>query len=219
MLLINKLSMVKVIQVNVGGFDSNFSYIVTKSDSSKNAIIIDPTGNLSVIETALKLNNLTIGMQLFTHSHPDHTELMNYFISKKVPTYIPPSGLVGKSKDIEACGLKIKVLHTPGHTQESVCFIIEENIFSGDTIFVKGIGTTAYGGNDSILKETLNYLSTLNPSLKLWPGHNYGGASSSLGGALKNSHIKPSDKILEIIKKKVKKYESEQTGNQKKTFK
>lgn len=210
--------MVRVIQVNVGGFDNNFSYIVTKAPSSKEAVLIDPTGDLSAIEHALKSYDLTVKMQIFTHAHPDHTELMHHFVSKGIPTYSPESGEVGKTEEIDIAQLKIKVLHTPGHTNESVCFVIGENIFSGDTIFVKGVGTTAYGGDDDTLKDTLDYLFTLNHSLKLWPGHNYGGAHSTLGDALKNSHIKPGDKALMLIKKKVEKYEKAQLDKQKNTF-
>ncbi len=202
--------MVRVIQVHVGGFDNNFSYLVTKAPSFREAVLIDPTGDLSAIEKAVSDYGLDIKMQIFTHAHPDHTELMQHFVSKKVPVFSPSPGEVGETEEFSVAGLNITVIHTPGHTPESVCFAIGGNIFSGDTIFVKGVGTTAYGGDDDALRETLDYLFTLNHSLRLWPGHNYGGASSSLGEALKNSHIKPGDKALESIKKKVEEYEKEQ---------
>ena len=207
--------MVNVIQLMTGGFDKNFSYLLTKNFSSKEAIIVDPTGELSIIEDELNKKGLTVVAQIFTHSHPDHTELKEYFESKGVKSFFPKNARLGEIEEIKLAGIEITVIHTPGHTKDSVCFLIEDNLFSGDTLFVRGVGTTAYGGNDLELKGTLRLLFTLNHSLKLWPGHNYGGASSTLGEALKNSHIAPSKETLEKIKNKVTEYEK-QSGNHEK---
>ncbi|MEI7961243.1 MAG: MBL fold metallo-hydrolase [archaeon] len=203
--------MVKVIQISVGGFDNNFSYIVLgKGQNSKRGVLIDPTGNKDAIESELEKHNAKIKLQLFTHNHPDHTELFAYFKSKGIKSYNPKPASLGKKEFITVAGLKIEVIHTPGHTKEGVCFIIENNIFTGDTLFVRGIGTTAYGGNDKELTNTLNFLFTLNQNLILYPGHNYGGASEKLGAALLNSHLKPNEKILKLIKNKVAEYEAKQ---------
>ncbi|MCX6803086.1 MAG: MBL fold metallo-hydrolase [Candidatus Diapherotrites archaeon] len=211
--------MVEIIQLSVGGFDKNFSYIVFADKKSREAIIIDPTGDKTIIENALKKYKLILVMQLFTHNHSDHTELREYFSSKKIPTYLITPKSIGKKEILNFAGIKVTVLHTPGHTQESVCFIIEKNIFTGDTLFVKGIGTTAYGGDDGILEKSLNFLCTLDKNITLWPGHNYGGVFSTLDDALKNSHIMPSEKVLKIIKKKVQDYKEKQSRNQRKVSK
>jgi len=199
--------MLKIIQLNVKGFDNNFSYIIFEDlNKSRECVVIDPTGEKEIIENALKENNLSPKIVLLTHLHPDHTELTEYFESKGVEIFTPKPKSFCETDFLEKIGLKIKIIHTPGHTKESVCYQIGDNLFSGDTLFVRGVGTTAYGGNNSELEETLAFLSTLNQKLKLWPGHNYGGNSSTLKEALNNSHLKPSKKILELIKKKVEEY-------------
>jgi glyoxylase-like metal-dependent hydrolase (beta-lactamase superfamily II) len=195
----------RIIQLNVGGFDNNYSYIIIGENNK--AILIDPTGNKKIIEKTIAEKNLTIVVQLLTHSHPDHCELANYFLKKGIK--IKKFEDLFKEKEFEIAGIKIKVLFTLGHTKDSVCFLIENNLFTGDTLFVKGIGTTAYGGNEKELEKTLNYLHTLPQELIIWPGHNYGGNTSSLKEALSFSHKKPSDKVLEEIKKKVKEYEKD----------
>jgi glyoxylase-like metal-dependent hydrolase (beta-lactamase superfamily II) len=87
-------------------------------------------------------------------------------------------------------------------------------LFSGDTLFVKGVGTTAYGGNDEELRESIEFLFSLDKKIILWPGHNYGGEFAELGTALKNSHLKPNARIHEKIRQMVLEYESKQ-GNKK----
>jgi glyoxylase-like metal-dependent hydrolase (beta-lactamase superfamily II) len=195
----------QIIQLNVGGFDNNYSYIVVGENNK--AVLIDPTGNKELIEKTIKEKNLIIVMLLLTHSHPDHCELANYFLKKGIKLKKFEDFL--KEKDLVIAGIKIKVIFTPGHTKDSACFLMENNLFTGDTLFVKGIGTTAYGGNGIELEKTLNYLHTLPQDLIIWPGHNYGGNTSSLKEALSFSKKRPSDKVLEEIKKKVEEYEKD----------
>jgi len=198
----------KVVQISVEGFDNNFSYLII--GENKEAFLIDPTGSKDIIEEVVKENKVNVVAQLLTHSHPDHYELVDYFKSKGIKL-IDFKEIIKKpflEKEIEIAGVKVKVISTPGHYKDCVCFVIENNIFTGDTLFVRGIGTTAYGGNDLLLTKTLEYLSALSPKLILWPGHNYGGSSSTLKEALDNSHIKPGKKAHEKIKEKVKEYEN-----------
>lgn len=67
---------------------------------------------------------------------------------------------------------KLSVLHTPGHTKGSVCYISDTAVYSGDTLFDLGVGRTdLYGGSPSELNESLKKLMKLNPRLELYPGH------------------------------------------------
>lgn len=199
--------MVKIVQVAVGGFDNNFSYLVIGKNNE--GFLIDATGSKEEVEKAVEMHKVVLVGQLLTHSHPDHCELVPYFESKGVKL-IDFSEIEGKfflEKVIELAGVKVRAISTPGHLNDAKCFVIENNIFTGDTLFVKGIGTTAYGGNDLVLKKTLEFLCSLSSSLALWPGHDYGGVTSTLGEALANSHIKPGKKTHDIIKEKVNEYE------------
>lgn len=195
----------KIIQLEVGGFDNNFSYILVGENN--NAVIIDPTGDKELIENTLIKNKLNLVAQLTTHAHPDHTELVNYFLKKAIK--LKSFEDFKKEKKFTLAGINFEIIFTPGHTKDSVCFLVEDNLFTGDTLFCKGIGTTAYGGNDKELNDSLDYLSTFKKEIILWPGHNYGGKSSTLGEALSFSHISPSEKVLEEIKKKVSEYEKD----------
>jgi hydroxyacylglutathione hydrolase len=195
----------EIIQLNVGGFDNNLSYLIVGEKNE--TILIDATGDKEVIKKAIKENNLKLVLQLLTHEHFDHIELVSYFEKRGVP--IKKFEDFQKEKEFEIAGIKVKVLFTPGHTNDSVCFLIENNLFTGDTLFIAGIGTVDYGGNVKELEESLAFLSTLDKEIILWPGHNYGGIKSTLGKALKNSHIKPSKEMLEEIKKKVSEYEKQ----------
>jgi glyoxylase-like metal-dependent hydrolase (beta-lactamase superfamily II) len=193
----------ELLQIDIKGLDSNFSYILMGKNNE--GVIIDPTGDLEKILSVIKEKNVKLLVQLLTHGHPDHIENVDYFLEQGVP--LKKFEDFEKNPEFELAGIKFKTYFTPGHTSDSVCFLVENNLITGDTLFVRGVGTTAYGGNDLELKDSLDFLHTLNGDLKIWPGHNYGGESAHLKIALSNSTIKPDDKTLENIKKRVSEYE------------
>ena len=79
---------------------------------------------------------------------------------------------------------KINDITIPQHKRkeinDKILYLIENNLFTGDTLFCRGVGTTAYGGNEIELKNSLNFLCLTNGDITLWPGHNYGGSSCTL---------------------------------------
>ncbi|VVB76259.1 Hydroxyacylglutathione hydrolase [uncultured archaeon] len=199
--------MAKILQLRVGGFDDNFSYLVLgEGKHSKEAVLIDPTGNKELIDAAIKKHDLRIVLQTITHNHPDHRELFDYFSSKGVPSIIPASKQLGEFEEKIVAGFSIRFIHTPGHTSDCVCIQLENNLFTGDTLFARGVGNTQYGGNESEQEETIAFLSQLDQKLIIWPGHDYGGAKCTLHEALKNAHLKPSKRVLDLIANKVKEY-------------
>jgi len=196
----------EIIQLNVGGFDNNFTYIVIGENNE--CILIDPAGSKQVIDSYLNEHSLTPVLQLITHAHPDHIENISYYSEeKKIPLKVFSD--FQKQSEFVVCGIKIKVIFTPGHTFDSVCFLIANNLFTGDILFVQGVGTTAYGGDEEELARTLQKMFELDQKIIVWPGHNYGGSKATLGHALANSHIKPSEAMLAQIKKKVVEYEKQ----------
>ena len=192
----------KVVQIDVGGFDNNYSYLVL--DNNNVGVLIDATGDKEKIELAIKENKATIVLQLLTHRHPDHIENVPYFKEKGYPFLQIED--YQKTPGFKVGDLLVKTIFTPGHTSDSVCFLIEDNLFTGDTLFVKGIGTTDYGGDAPQLKKSLDSLTKLDQEIIVWPGHNYGGKNSTLKVALNNSHLAPSKETLDAIKKKVEEY-------------
>ena len=82
-------------------------------------------------------------------------------------------------------GIEVKVLHTPGHSPGSVCYFIEDAIFSGDTLFNLGVGRTDFpGGNFQTLKGSLEKLKLVQGEYAVYPGH---GHSTSLAYEVDNN--------------------------------
>jgi hydroxyacylglutathione hydrolase len=196
----------KVIQLAVGGFDNNYSYLVL--DENNIGVLIDPTGNKEIIENAIKKYDAKIILQLLTHRHPDHIENVPYFKEKGIP-FLQFEDFV-KERGFMVGSLLVRVIFTPGHTSDSVCFKIRNNLFTGDTLFVQGVGTTAYGGNEELLSKSLQSLFELNQEIIVWPGHNYGGEKATLATALANAHLRPSKDTIKKIHKKVDDYNLKQ---------
>jgi hydroxyacylglutathione hydrolase len=191
-----------VIQLSVGGFDNNYSYLVL--DENKMGVLIDATGNKKVIEKAIVKHGAKVILQLLTHRHPDHVENVPYFKEQGIPFLQFEDFL--KELGFMVGNLLVKTILTPGHTSDSVCILIGNNLFTGDTLFVKGVGNTGYGGDEEQLKESLQSLFKLDQEIIVWPGHNYGGEYAPLSECLKNSHIRPSEKTLKLIDKKACEY-------------
>jgi glyoxylase-like metal-dependent hydrolase (beta-lactamase superfamily II) len=139
-----------------------------------------------VEKTALELN-FSIRYVLNTHLHPDHTNGNDYFTRKyglQPIFYGSPHPKTGKpigDGDILTLGtLQIQVIHTPGHTPDSVCFLVEDALFTGDTLFVGKIGGTDFGENARTEYESLHQkILTLSDQIRVYPGHNYGIRPSS----------------------------------------
>jgi glyoxylase-like metal-dependent hydrolase (beta-lactamase superfamily II) len=176
----------KVHQIQVGNMQ-NFTYVVEDEDTDE-GIIIDPSWDLDQIEQVIKRNNLKIKYIINTHHHFDHTlgnEGMLKFTDAKIIQHEKSElkhDIAVKDGDmIEFGNSKLTVLHTPGHSKDSMCLIGDGKIFSGDTLFVGNCGRIDLpGGSAKELYHSLfDVLYSLNDDLVLYPGHNYGHSSTS----------------------------------------
>jgi glyoxylase-like metal-dependent hydrolase (beta-lactamase superfamily II) len=77
----------------------------------------------------------------------------------------------------------IRDSHTPGHTPGSVCFLAAGNLFTGDTLFVGGLGRTDFpgGSHQQLIDSIIGRLMILPEETIVWPGHGYGGSRSTIG--------------------------------------
>jgi len=183
-------------QIPVGPMQ-NFSYIVVDEDS-RESIIIDPSWNLMELELIIKENNLKIKYIVNTHYHDDHTRGNEEMVaSTKCPIIqhelsTLKNDITVKDGDfIEFGNSKLKVLHTPGHSPDSICLVGDGKIFSGDTLFVGNCGRIDLpGGSASELYHSLfDVLHSLDDDLVMYPGHNYGSTETSTIGKEKMTNM------------------------------
>ncbi len=187
----------KVHQIQVGNMQ-NFSYIVEDEDTCE-AIIVDPSWDLIELEMIIKKNNLKIKYIVNTHHHFDHTLGNEAMVeSTKAPVIQHESSelkhdIAVKNGDfIEFGNSKLKVLHTPGHSQDSICLIGDGKIFSGDTLFVGNCGRIDLPGGSAkdLYRSLFDVLYNLDENLVMYSGHNYGHSeTSTLGQEKITNHV------------------------------
>lgn len=168
----------------------NFTYVVEDEDTGK-AIVIDPSWDLAEIDLVIQRNNLEIEYIVNTHHHFDHT-LGNRAMAESTAARIvqhKDSGLdhdipVQDGDRVEFGNSLLKVLHTPGHSKDSICLVGDGKIFSGDTLFVGTCGRVDLPGGSAkeIYHALFDTLYNLDDGLVLYPGHNYGFSKTSTIG-------------------------------------
>jgi glyoxylase-like metal-dependent hydrolase (beta-lactamase superfamily II) len=194
---------------------------------SCDAVIIDPAGDEDKLLTLVETRNLRVKYILNTHGHTDHVlgnqKLKNLL---KIPVcmhesddrffndpivreksshelgLLPPNSVDIKLKDgdiLKVGTLNIEVIHTPGHTPGSVCYLTGGNLFTGDTLFVGAAGRTdLIGGSLKTLIESIEKkLIVLPKQTIIWPGHDYGESPSSTIGREMEDNPYITDFILE----------------------
>jgi len=194
-------------QIPVGPFQV-MTYLAACS-RTREAVIIDPGGEEDKLLALIREKDFKVRYILNTHGHADHVvgnrPLHNalkapvcmhaaddrFFADVEVRETStrelglpPPDPVDIRLKDgdvLEVGKLKIEVLHTPGHTPGSVCYLVEGNLFSGDTLFVGAAGRTdLIGGSlDTLLESLEKRLIVLPGETVVWPGHNYGESPTS----------------------------------------
>ncbi|MCI2426598.1 MBL fold metallo-hydrolase [Candidatus Acetothermia bacterium] len=171
------------------GGDRNFGYIVVDETSAK-AVVIDPSFSPKrIVNFALK-HGYKIEYIFITHNHPDHTngkEIIETLTGKRALLFgqiNPISGLRVEDKTTFPLGrLMVTILHTPGHTPESICIQIGDALFTGDTLFVGKVGgTTSRAAARAEYASLHSKLLVLPDETRVFPGHDYGTAPQSTIG-------------------------------------
>ena len=161
----------------------NFSYIIA-DENTKEAAVVDSSFNANEIIKTIQANDFSLKYVINTHGHSDHTagnvELKSIFGAKivahsqsKVDFDIPVQDgdtlIVGK--------ITIKVIYTPGHTNDSVCLLLDnKKLLTGDTLFVGECGRTDFAGGSAknMYDSLFNKILKLDGSIHVYPGHDYG---------------------------------------------
>ena len=186
--------------LSLGDYQTN-CYIV-HAKNAQSCAIIDPGYEPEKITAFLEQNHLHSEAILLTHAHFDHVgalkELKNahpevpvllgegdeeHFsdpvkvykkILWKIPEnlYLAADRLVKDGEMIEVNGMTFTVMHTPGHTAGSVCYLYEDAVFSGDTLFRGTCGRSDFYSSDPAqMKESLARLMALEGDRRVFPGH------------------------------------------------
>ena len=184
--------------IPAGIYDAN-CYIVM-DEKTKDAVVLDPGGDGEMLERAIKDMKANVKSILLTHGHMDHVGGVEYLSDKlNVPFYISKideeymekdnyvfgsirnaNGYLEDGNELSFGSLNIKVIATPGHTKGGLCFLIEDKLFTGDTLFQGSIGRTDFIGGSfpEIIDSIKTKLLPLGDEIEVYPGH---GPKSSIG--------------------------------------
>ena len=192
---------------------STYTYIVA-SAKGREAVIIDPVlENVEDYINILKELNLKLVKVIDTHIHADHITGASKLKQATNCTTImgehtPADTVEIKVKDseiIDIDNLKIRSMYTPGHTSDSYSFLLDDYLFTGDTLLINGTGRTDFqnGSAKDQYDSLFNKLLKLPENTIVLPAHDYNGkTSSTIGSELKNNprlQVDSVDQYIEIM--------------------
>ena len=184
-------------------FFKNYSYLIL-DDASQTALIVDPAWQKKIIDQTLHQYDVTLAAVLLTHSHFDHGNLTSHLVDKyncvvtmskiEIDYYDFRSPNLLAIEDFTSFslgGTQILPILTPGHTKGSLCYLIEDNLFTGDTLFSEGCWLCwGKGADPYAMYDSIQYLKrVLKISTRIYPGHSYGEKPGQTFGKLMKNNI------------------------------
>ena len=176
-------------QFNVGPLQ-NFTYVVAEAER-RPGVVIDPSFGVDPVLAAVDQMGVKVRYILNSHSHQDHwagnADVRARTGAKVVAHRLAPLGQdlsVDDGDSFEVGSLKFEVVHTPGHTKDSVLYVFEGSVATGDTLFVGECGRTDLPGGDpgELYDSLFGKVVKLDDAVVVLPGHDYGETpTSSIG--------------------------------------
>jgi glyoxylase-like metal-dependent hydrolase (beta-lactamase superfamily II) len=199
----------------------NFVYAIGDRETGE-AVLVDPAYAVDDLVDVVEADGMRVTGVLATHYHPDHVggSMMGHTIegvaalldrcqcpvhvqSDEAPWVERTTGVTtdlvrhAAGDTVMVGGVPIQLIHTPGHTPGSQCFLVEGRLVSGDTLFLEGCGRTDLPGSDpELMFESLQRLAGLPDDTIVYPGHMYSMPSSGTMAALRTDNyvFKPKTK-------------------------
>ena len=177
----------------------NFVYLIGDRATGE-CLIVDPAYAVDDLVAVANADGMKITGVLATHYHPDHIggSMMNYRIEgisklleygsmaihvnrQETPWVVKTTGVSTTdlvehdAGDVVRIGsIEVTLVHTPGHTPGSQCFLVRDSLISGDTLFLDGCGRTDLPGSDPVkMYESIQLLNSLATATMIYPGHRY----------------------------------------------
>jgi glyoxylase-like metal-dependent hydrolase (beta-lactamase superfamily II) len=182
--------------------------------SGSQAILVDPVRErIATYRKELIERRLDLTAILETHTHADHLmfsrELIDSLDAPVIMHKLSPSPLVSRHVEhgdtVSLGDSTIEVLHTPGHTPDSVCYVVDGAVLTGDTLLIGGSGRTDFPGGDAGAQydAVTEQLFALPDDTVVWPAHDYKGNTSSTIGAEKRDNARfagrTRDEYIEVM--------------------
>ena len=193
----------------------NFVYVIGDRDSGE-CVLVDPAYAVSDLLDVVRADEMNVTGVLATHYHPDHiggsmmgytiegiSELLEHVdcpihVQRDEVEWITKSTSVSEDHlvahesgdSLKVGSIDITMLHTPGHTPGSQCFLVDGRLVAGDTLFLEGCGRTDLpGSNQAQMVESLRRLSEVPDDTILFPGHRYSAADSASMDVVKRTNF------------------------------
>ncbi len=157
-------------------------------EQSKDAAIIDPGMMSEDVLQTIQDNQLTLRYILNTHRHFDHVDCVDFFREHtgapamlhqddaamlKDQLGIEPDVLLQGGEELALGSLTIRTFHTPGHTAGGMCFLVEDHLFAGDTLFAGSVGRSDFEDSDGelLLEVIVEKILPLPDATRILTGH------------------------------------------------
>lgn len=186
----------------------NFSYFIGDEDT-KEVAIVDPGYSSDQLANIVTKKGWEVKYIIDTHFHSDHTlgnealaSLYNAQIIAHKNSKLKKDVIVEDGSVISVGKIKIKVIHTPGHSPDGICLLVDDKILTGDTLFVGECGRTdTLGGSSEELYHSLfDKLMKLDDNIEVYPGHDYGYIPhSTIGNEKKTNYVLKERTLKEFI--------------------
>jgi len=191
---------------------ANFGYLIG-DPGAKRAAVIDPSFDARVLQKAAGENGYHIAFIFDTHHHLDHI-FDNERLANETGAKVAAHRLSNVRKDIvledgmivKVGELTVKVVHTPGHSPDSCCYIVAGRVFTGDCLFVGDCGRVDLAGSsvEDMYDSLFHKVRKMDDNLIVCPGHHYGKSPTSTIGEEKRTNYtlqpRPLDEFIRFMR-------------------